>query len=79
MHQFSKGGSFYIVSELCAKGTLKDMYEYHLKECSYVPEDEAWRILSQILQAFLFIHGEKVLHRYVDYHFIIIFFNYINV
>lgn len=66
----------YIVMEFCAGGDLAGMIRSRKKQLresrntdmtSYIPEDTAWRILSQLTLALLECHmrkeGNKILHR----------------
>ncbi|KAA6379648.1 MAG: putative protein kinase 6, partial [Streblomastix strix] len=60
---FKENDEFYIVSELCEKGNLTNLYKNPPADNQNISEEVAWKYLSQLVQAFAVIQSKRILHR----------------
>ncbi|KAA6365538.1 MAG: putative nek kinase, partial [Streblomastix strix] len=60
---FKENDEFYIVSELCENGNLTNLYKSRPKDNLYISEEDAWKYLSQLVQAFAVIQSKRLIHR----------------
>ncbi|KAA6399519.1 MAG: putative NEK protein kinase [Streblomastix strix] len=60
---FKENDEFYIISELCENGNLTNLYKSRPKDNLYISEEDAWKYLSQLVQAFAVIQSKRIIHR----------------